>query len=392
MQPLFVFCADLHLEDGAWTTRPGIYGDSYYSFRQIVDYCIEHKLPLILGGDVLEKKSNLARPIAQLCAEMDRMERADVPLFYIQGNHEYDRNAPWLSVHTWPVHMHWGSFDIKGVKVFGLDWLPRGEIQHAFTQAPSDTDILITHQVWKDLMGNLGRTECELTDVHNVQTVLAGDFHVTKIVESVNAQGKPIRMLSPGSTCMQDMGESPEKFFFVIGRNTATGAIEWAPVSIKTRALISYRVETQEELDDICAGKLVREIIAAIEVAVANGLPAEIQKPLVRVKFDKHLPDAYLRVVTCVGEQAHLFCEAITEKNLRQTAAPRDGVKNDLLTAVVDLIGDTDSAYKLAAALLAAEDPTREIDILFKKYMSEEPHATPETGSAELGSPSLSGL
>ena len=41
MQPLFVFCADLHLEDGAWTTRPGIYGDAYYSFRQIVDYCIE---------------------------------------------------------------------------------------------------------------------------------------------------------------------------------------------------------------------------------------------------------------------------------------------------------------------------------------------------------------
>lgn len=392
MQPLFVFCADLHLEDGAWTTRPGIYGDAYYSFRQIVDYCIEHKLPLILGGDVLEKKSNLARPIAQLCAEMDRMERADVPLFYIQGNHEYDRNAPWLSVHTWPVHMHWGSFDINGVKVFGLDWLPRGEIQHAFTQAPSDTDILVTHQVWKDLMGNVGRTECELTDVHNVQTVLAGDFHVTKIVESVNAQGKPIRMLSPGSTCMQDMGESPEKFFFVIGRNTATSAIEWAPVNIKTRALISYRVETHEELDDICAGKLVREIIAAAEAAVANDLPAEIQKPLVRVKFDKHLPDAYLRVVTCVGEQAHLFCEAITEKNLRQTAAPRDGVKNDLLTAVSDLIGDTNSAYKLAAALLAAEDPAREIDILFKQYMSEEPHATSETGSAELGSPSLSGL
>jgi hypothetical protein len=393
VQPLFVFCADLHLEDGAWTTRPGIYGDAYYSFRQIVDYCIEHKLPLILGGDVLEKKSNLARPIAQLCAEMDRMERAEVPLFYIQGNHEYDRNAPWLSVHTWPKHMHLnGLFDINGARVTGLDWLPRGDIQREFENIHPETEILITHQVWKDLMGNVGRTECELTDVHRVQTVLAGDFHVTKIVESVNAQGKPIKMLSPGSTCMQDMGESPEKFFFVIGRNTATSAIEWAPVNIKTRALISYRVETQEELDDICAGKLVREITAATEVAVANGLPPEIQKPLVRVKFDKHLPDAYLRVVTCVGEQAHLFCEAITEKNLRQTTAPRDGVKNDLLTAVADLIGDTDSAYKLAAALLAAEDPTREIDILFKQYMSEEPHATPETGSAELGSPSLSGL
>lgn len=385
MQPLFVFCADLHLEDGAWTTRPGIYGDAYYSFRQIVDYCIEHKLPLILGGDVLEKKSNLARPIAQLCAEMDRMERADVPLFYIQGNHEYDRNAPWLSVHTWPKHMHEASFNISGAKVCGFDWLPRGDIQDAFTRVPQNTDILITHQVWKDLMGNVGRTECELTDVHHVQTVLAGDFHVTKIVESVNAQGKPIKMLSPGSTCMQDMGESPEKFFFVIGRNAATSAIEWAPVNIKTRGLISYRVETQEELDDICAGKLVREIISATEVAVANGLPLEIQKPLVRVKFDKHLPDAYLRVVTCVGEQAHLFCEAITEKMTPRSAPSRDAVKNDLLTAVADLAGDGTPAYKLAAALLAAEDPAREIDVLFNRYMNEESDATSETGSSELG-------
>lgn len=385
MQPLFVFCADLHLEDGAWTTRPGIYGDAYYSFRQIVDYCIEHKLPLILGGDVLEKKSNLARPIAQLCAEMDRMARANVPLFYIQGNHEYDRNAPWLSVHTWPKHMHEASFNIGSVKVCGFDWLPRGDIQEAFTRVPQNTDILITHQVWKDLMGNVGRTECELTDVHHVQTVLAGDFHVTKIVESVNAQGKPIRMLSPGSTCMQDMGESPEKFFFVIGRNTTTNAIEFEPVNIKTRALISYRVETQEELDDICAGKLVREITAAAEAAVTNGLPAEIQKPLVRVKFDKHLPDAYLRVVTCVGEQAHLFCEAITEKMQPRSAPSRDAVKNDLLTAVADLAGDGTPAYKLAAALLSAEDPAREIDVLFNKYMNEESDATSETGSSELG-------
>lgn len=388
MQPLFVFCADLHLEDGAWTTRPGIYGDSYYSFEQIVNYCIERRLPLILGGDVLERKSNLARPITKLCAELTRLQSAQVDVYYIQGNHEYDRNAPWLSVHPWPVHLHQNEVQFNGVTVRGLDWLPKGEIQRAFQAVPEKTDILVTHQVWKDFMGGVGRTECELTEVHHVQTILAGDFHVTKIAESVNAQGKPIKMLSPGSTAMQDMGETPEKFFFVIGRIPTTGGIQFVPVKIKTRGLISYRVETQDELDDLCAGRLVREIHGAISDAERDGLPEEIRKPLVRIKFDKQLPDAYLRIVTCVGELAHLFCEAITEKAQRQAVSARDVVKNDLLTAVSDLIGDTDGSYKLAEALLSAEDPAREIDVLFRKYMNEEPDATSETGSEELGSPS----
>lgn len=387
MQPLFVFCADLHLEDGAWTTRPAIYGDAYYSFEQIIDYCIEHRLPLILGGDVLEKKSNSARPIAKLCAGLTQMQNEELEVFYIQGNHEYDRNAPWLSVHPWPVHLHNHSAprNIRGAQVYGLDWLPRGDIQTALTAVPADTEILITHQVWKDFMGNLGRTDCELTDVYHVQTILNGDFHVTKTVTSVNAQGQPITMLSPGSICMQDMSESPDKFFFVIGRIPTTGEIVSTPVQMKTRGLISYRVETQELLDELCAGKLLAEIQA--KITEAANLPAHIQKPLVRVKFDKNLPDAYLRVVTCVGESAHLFCEAIAEKAQQARVASRDAVKNDLLTAVADLLGNSADAYKLAEALLNSEDPTREIDVLFRKYMNEELDAASETGSEELGSP-----
>lgn len=387
MQPLFVFCADLHLEDGAWTTRPAIYGDAYYSFEQIIDYCIEHRLPLILGGDVLEKKSNSARPIAKLCAGLSRMQNEELEVFYIQGNHEYDRNAPWLSVHPWPTHLHNHSAprNIRGAQVYGLDWLPRGDIQTALAAVPADTEILITHQVWKDFMGTLGRTECELTEVHHVRNVLAGDFHVTKTVTSVNAQGQPITMLSPGSICMQDMSESPDKFFFVIGRVPTTGEIVSTPVQMKTRGLISYRVETQELLDELCAGKLLTEIQA--KATEAANLPEHIQKPLVRVKFDKNLPDAYLRVVTCVGEAAHLFCEAIAEKAQQSRVASRDAVKNDLLTAVADLLGNSADAYKLAEALLNSEDPTREIDVLFRNYMNEEPDAASETGSAELGTP-----
>ncbi|NDD52372.1 hypothetical protein EBZ39_00580 [bacterium] len=385
MEPLFVFCADLHLEDGAWSSRPGIYGDAYYSFEQIVDYCIQHKLPLIMGGDILEKKQNLARPIAKLARGLTRLQNANVNAYYIQGNHEYDRNAPWLSVHPWPIHLHDAGVEFGGVTVWGLDWHPKGEIQEALkTLVPTDTQILITHQVWKDFMGEIGRTECDLTDVHHAQIVLAGDFHVTKTVTGVNAQGKPITMLSPGSTAMQDMAESPDKFFFVIGKGTDE-QIEFQPVQLKTRRFANYVVKDVETLDRLCAGQLAKEIQAMLD----SELPEEINKPLIRIKFDKRLPDAYLRIMTAVSHFGHIACEAITEKsNTRSAMTSRDTSKNDLTTAVADLLGDTSEAYKLATALLNSPDPVKEFDAQFSKYVGELDDATLETGSPELGAPS----
>ena len=387
MTPLFVFCADLHLVDGAWSSRPAIYGDSYYSFEQIVDYCIEHRLPMIMGGDILEKKQNLARPIAKLCAGLSRMQVAKVPVYYIQGNHEYDRNAPWLSVHEWPIHIHGMSWRISDTKVYGLDWLPRGEIQEAFTQVPADTEILITHQVWKDLMGNVGRPECELTDVHHVQTVLAGDFHITKTVESTNAQGQPIKMLSPGSTCMQDIGEVPEKSFFVVGRIPATGQITFVPVALNTRKFLGYAVKDQESLDKLCAGEFVRDIQAAADA----WLPDEIQKPLVRVKFDKRLPDAHLRITTAVGEAAHLFCDAIVDKTRGEEETSRAVTKNDLVLTLEELLREAPESLQVAMLLLNSDSPAAELEKHFTVFQSKEEKvdATATAGSQELVSAHL---
>lgn len=392
MTPLFVFTADLHLEDGAWSTRPSIYGDAYYSFAQIIDYCIEHRLPLILGGDVLEKKSNAARPIARLCDGLSRMQAADVPVYYIQGNHEYDRNAPWLSVHSWPQHIHKTTVTIGDCAVYGLDWLPRGEIQEAFKEVPAGTQVLITHQVWEDLMKGLGRTECSISDVHNVRTILAGDFHVTTQVEGVNSDGLRTEMLSPGSICMQDLGESPTKYFFVICA-ASMGGFNFEPQKLETRPFIRYEITDQEALDRLCAGQLVAKIAELIQAAA--DMPEEIRKPLVRIKFDKRLPDAFLRLTTTVGDTAHLFCEALADKNaVAQTKNHnRDGARNDLLSAVSDLLGADSNEYKLAEKLVQADDPAKELEAFFTAFFTEEVScAVVETGSPELGASSPPGV
>lgn len=362
----FVFCADLHLADGAWTSRPAIYGDSYYSLSQIIDHCLAHKLPLVIGGDVLDVKKNSARPVQQLCAQMARMAEANLPVYYIQGQHELDRHVTWLSVHPWPVNANKMSFEIAGVKLYGIDWLPRGEIQEAFEQVPPDTDVLVCHQVWKDFMKNVGRPECHLGDVHHVKFVLSGDFHVTTVEVAPNAQGEPTQLISTGSTCMQDISESPDKFFYVVGDSGA--GLEIFPQQLKTRRMKSYTVTDTETLDDLCAGGFLRDI----QEMLAVDLPAEIKKPLVRVKFDKRIPDAYIRITTAIGDHAHLFCDAIVNKNRGEQETNRTVTKNDLMTALGELLKLDPVAFNLASSLLAAESPSGELEQQFVQFQNPE--------------------
>ena len=116
---------------------------------------------------------------------------------------------------------------------------------------------------------------------------------------------------------------------------------------------------------------------------------------IVRIKFDKRLPDAFLRLMTAVGDMAHLFCEALADKNAVQQTKNnnRDGAKNDVLSALSDLLGADSEEYKIAARLVQAEDPGKELEAFFRAFFTEEvPCAIVEAGSPELGAPSPSGV
>lgn len=363
MRPLFVFCADTHLADGAWTSRPAIYGDSYYSFSQIIDYCIENKLPLVIGGDVLDVKRNLAAPVQKLCEQMTRMQTANLPVYYTQGQHELDRNITWMSVHPWPKHVNEQAFTVAGVKLWGIDWLPRNDIQEAFKRVPADTDILVCHQVWKDLMKNIGRPECELSDVHIVRHVLTGDFHVTTIEQGVNAQGVPVKLYSPGSACMQDISESPDKSFYVVRHTGSDFDVELVPM--RARRFKAYSLTDQTALDSFCAGGFEADVA---QLVMSPPLPDGIDKPLVRVKFDKRLPDAHLRITNAVGKAAHLFCEALVDKSRGEEETNRAVAQTDLLNVVSDLLAGNPAALKLATNLLSAENAASELEKQFAAF------------------------
>ncbi len=76
------------------------------------------------------------------------------------------------------------------------------------------------------------------------------------------------------------------------------------------------------------------------------------------------------------------------KKSNTRTSSAREHSKNDLISAVADLLGDTTEAYKLAAALLNSTDPVKEFDEQFSKYTRELDDATLKVGSPELGTSS----
>ena len=84
----FVFSADWHLSFGTWAKHATLVGDSYHSLRQIVDYCIDVNCPLVAGGDLFDKPVPDPVSVSVMCREMDRMQAAGLPVYFIQGQHE----------------------------------------------------------------------------------------------------------------------------------------------------------------------------------------------------------------------------------------------------------------------------------------------------------------
>jgi hypothetical protein len=115
-------------------------------------------------------------------------------------------------------------------------------------------------------------------------------------------------------------------------------------------------------------------------------LPEEIQKPLVRVKFDKRLPDAHLRITTAVGEAAHLFCDAIVDKTRGEEETNRAVTKNDLVLTLEELLREAPESLQVAMLLLNSDSPAAELEKHFTVFQAKEEKvdAAATAGSQEL--------
>jgi len=289
---MFVLASDLHLDPLIWSDRPQIHGDAYRAFAQIVDYAIRMAEPLLLAGDLADKKRPSPQTVACIFEQMDRMQRAGLPVYFVQGQHELDRDVPWFTIHPWPQYVHRKTFTIAGRQFYGLDWLPRGWLQEELQQIPAGAEFLLCHQVWEEFMGTNCATDGTMAAIPHVKYVLTGDYHKHLTAEFTGGQGS-VTAVSCGSTHLREIGgEYPHAFYHAASRPSG---VVFHDVALESRELQRLTVETPEQLD-----VLQRRLADLVE------RPAEL-RPIYSIRIRDDLPSWHLRLTTAVGDRGHLF-------------------------------------------------------------------------------------
>lgn len=296
-KPLVVMFADSHLADKAWVGR-NVAGDSYFSLAQIVDFACQHQVYGVIGaGDLLDRAINRSEPVVRFHKELDRLQAANIPTFYIQGQHEL-QDQPWLSAHPWPQHLNGQSVMLGIWNFFGLDWHPADHLAIALGTIPSNTHVFVGHQVWAELLGL--HPEASVHDIPHAHTLFTGDYHVYKQFKTTNRQGHELLVISPGSTCAQSIDENPDKYFVVLCDDH-----QFRKVKLKTRRILEAEtLNLPQELD-----RFLGDLADRLDPlwAETTGWPEAVRKPLLRVTYSHRLSDCQRRVMAAVGERAHVF-------------------------------------------------------------------------------------
>jgi hypothetical protein len=362
-EPIAVVTSDTHLSPRAWLKHPGICGDSYYSFAQITDYCIRHELPLILAGDVFDKQRPDPTTVYETNKQLNTLAAANLSVLFVQGQHELDRALPWLNaINLSPIHIDRRSYVLDGINLYGIDWQPGDVIGGILDAVPENTDVVIAHQVWKDLMGNRsGDCECRFCDVPHARMLITGDFHSHLLLACTNKQANPMTVLSPGPICMQSIDEDPNKEFFVLYDDLSVDNIK-----LKTRNCYRFVINTEEELEIFLLGNLSMICTPQLDV------PSNIAKNMVNITYSDDIPEVYKRLTVGIGNSAHLFLAPlrVNKEEVSVEVEARRKLADGGMEACLELITPKEGKiYKDVLSLLRSTDPRTQLEEMHQRFL-----------------------
>lgn len=300
-QPITVVCGDTHLQDGAWNDRP-IRGDSEYSLEQIIDYTLAQELTHVIGvGDLIDKQVNGSAPIYAYVKQLERLHAAGGVFDFLQGQHDMQA-TPWLLNSPAARHMHKLQVELlNGAWAYGLDYQPAGRLQAELDEIPAGTSVLCAHQVWHEFMGDVAAPQGSMADVPVVDTVISGDYHVAAVKNTRGKDGQPVRLISPGSTCMQSIDEPVNKGFLVLYDD-----MTFDHVPLVTRRMVELAgISHPSDADTLISQVLPNEIVRLLDESA--GYDERIRKPIVRVVYSAEVPDVRRRVMEAAAGRVHLF-------------------------------------------------------------------------------------
>ncbi len=345
-----LFTADNHLADASWVGRP-ILGDAYFAAEQVADIAIARKVKVVgVAGDFLDKRRNNSRAVAVMRQMAARLKKADIDVLFVQGQHDQS-DPPWLSLCPGARHLDRGFLG----PVYGLDYLPGEQLGAAVADARPSCPILMCHQMWAEHAPHGAEPDGSIEELipKHIKVVVSGDIHAHLIKEIRTKAGHKVKFISPGSTCMQDIAESDQKKVVILDTDDYSHEV----VALKCRPCVKARsVASAHDLD-----KLLRELPSLVADAEeeTKGWPEEIQRPLLRVKYVRSMPEVEDVVRELLGTRVHYFFDYVQEDGADDasayTGAAWKGRAREILLQCLDeeFEGQTDTeAYRLARELL----------------------------------------
>ena len=366
--PILVFTGDNHLRPRTWAKHPELYGDAYASWRQIVDFCLQLRLPLLQLGDLFDSTRPDSMSVGMYLSHLGRLEQARLPFYYVEGNHD-KADFPWAGLTPWAQPL--GKCHLNGVFLYGIGFCDSASLADELSRIPAETTVVAAHQSWAEIQ-RVGHTDGRFEMFPRGMTMLTGDYHVTGNWTGPAANGEPVVAYSPGSTAMQALNEPVEKYIGVLHDNLA---VTWH--QLLTRPVIKHTCRTEEELQSVINCDIA-------EFMEQQSLPVEIRKPILQVRYQDTIPEAYARLTAAAGEKFHLFLEPQREVLTRviDTDTSPQGSFDSLKTAVGFCCDPSSATFNGVQRLLDSSTPEREIATMFTEFMENVGQTNPAESPA----------
>lgn len=218
---MLAFCADTHISPRLWQSLPDVTGDSYSSWRQIVNACVTKGVAgLILGGDIFD---SIPVPDDVHCflSGLNQLRQAKIPVLAIQGQHGRSRSMPWPAIDEYVVNLDGRTdpVELDGRKIVGIDNCSSTELREKLSNLPKSADTLVVHQMLEGLAGNMFSDMKPEWVPDHIKLVLMGDLHMP--LETSRATPNHVqRFIYNGSTVIRSISEPAEKSFILINGDT----------------------------------------------------------------------------------------------------------------------------------------------------------------------------
>lgn len=279
-----------------------IYGDAAWSLEQIINTCVRERATLKLAGDIFDTALPPSSSVDVFRKQMDRMQKAELPVFIIQGQHDKS-DPPWpAAIHPIVQHVHAQTFYAAAdYCVYGLDYLSSADLEVALANVPPQADTLMLHQMARPVFDLPGAWNLDPAWIpQHVKRVLIGDYHGGG--EFTLPSGGVGRYT--GSMHVLAHDELKNKSF-LLETVRPDGTVHIEQVALHTRPYVNVTLRRTEDLEEFLTAKV--PAIRALAAEAATRMPAHVARPVILLAYAADIAGVEKRVRAALDEVAHIW-------------------------------------------------------------------------------------